>query len=249
MTGALKSRAGKLGRLLTGVSPIIVLIALLNALGWLLLSDNYTSFLHPRFWPFLLLGILILAGFILALFLGRPLFSANSSRETAVRSIVIIVPLIFLYTVYDQGMGGHALSKKYTGNEPNTPYIFSDGPPEETIKKSADGRMSLLEMNRQMATLSGRQVLTEGFAYKDSNVPKDHLLLFRFAIFCCAADATPVWVFVKKAEMETFEPETWVKVSGTFEIADINGKAVPMILADTITELEPPSPGAQYLFF
>ncbi len=249
MTGTLKSRTDKLDRLLTGASPIIVLIALLNTLGWLLLNDNYTSFLHPRFWPFLLLGALILAGFILALLLSRPLLSANSSRETTVKSIVITVPLIFLYTVYGQGMGGHALSKKYTGNEPSTPYVFSDGPPEETAKESANGQMSLLEINRLMTTLNGRQVLTEGFAHTDPNVPRDHILLFRFAIFCCAADAIPVWVFVKKAEMETFEPETWVKVRGTFEVTSINGKTVPMILADTITKLELPSPGAQYLFF
>lgn len=249
MTAVSPHKPEKLSRLLLGLLPIVVLVAILDALVWLITSDTYTAFLHPRFWPFLLVGAVILAGFIAALMLGR-LEPTGSGRETLSRALVMLTPLLFLYITYDQGMGGHALSKKYVGPEAELPYVFTDDPPpEDSVENGAGATLNLLQINRQKETLQGKRVATEGFVYLDAKIPADHLMLFRFSIFCCAADATPIWLFVKKEGLGTFEPESWVKVEGIFEVGNINGKTVPMILADTVTILEPPAPGAQYLYF
>jgi len=249
MTSVTPYKPEKMSRVVLGLLPIVVLIAILDALVWLITKDTYTAFLHPRFWPFLLIGTVILAGFIAALMLGR-LEPVGSSREALTRAIVMLIPLIFLYTVYGQGLGGHALSKKYVGNQLELPYVFTDDPPpEEAVENGADAQLNLLQINQQMETLQGKRVSTEGFVYTDANMPANHLMLFRFSIFCCAADATPIWLFLKKEGIGTFEPESWVKVEGIFELGNINGKTVPMILADTVTISEPPAPGAQYLYF
>jgi len=250
MTGIKPNRPEKLSRLLLGLLPIVVLIAILDALVWLITSDTYVAYLHPRFWLFLLIGTVILAGFIAAAMLGRLAPPAGSSGEILSRAIVMLIPLLFLYTAFGQGMGGHAFSKKFVGNELELPYVFTDDPPpEEDDESGANAQLSLLQINQQMTTLQGKRVSTEGFVYTDANMPADQLMLFRFAMFCCAADTIPIWLFVKKEGLGTFEPESWVRVAGVLEIADLKGKTVPMILADTVTQTPPPPPVAQYLYF
>jgi len=250
MTGLAPNRPEKWSRLLLGLLPIVVLIAILDALVWLITSDTYTAYLHPRFGLFLLIGTVILAGFIAALMLGRLAPPAGSSGEILSRAVVMLIPLLFLYTAFGQGMGGHAFSKKFVGNEMELPYVFTDDPPpEDDAESGAHAWMTLLQINQQMETLQGKRVSTEGLVYTDANVPADQLMLFRFAMFCCAADTIPIWLFVKKEGLGTFEPESWVRVAGVVEKAMINGKTVPMILAETITQIPPPPPGAQYLYF
>jgi len=249
MTDSMQNRPEKLSRVLLGLLPIVVLIAILDSLVWLLTRDTYTAFLHPRFWPFLLIGAVILAGFIGALMLGR-LEPAGSIGEILARAMVMLIPLFFLYTAYGQGMGGHALSKKLIGNELALPYVFTDDPPpEEAAGSGADALLTLLQINQQMEALQGKRIATEGIVYTDANMPANHLMLFRFSIFCCAADATPVWLFVRKEDLGTFEPESWIRAAGVFEMAAVNGKVVPTIVADTITQIPSPPPGAQYMFF
>jgi len=250
MTGIAPNRPEKWSRLILGLIPIIVLIAILDALIWLITSDTYTAYLHPRFGLFLLIGTVILAGFIAALMMGRLTPPAGSSGEILSRAIVMLIPLLFLYTAFGQGMGGHAFSKKIVGNEQALPYVFTDDPPpEEDDESGTHAQLTLLQINQQMGALQGKRVSTEGFVYTDANMPADQLMLFRFAMFCCAADTTPVWLFIQKEGIGTFEPESWIRVSGVLEIANLKGKTVPMIRADTITQTPPPPPGAQYLYF
>jgi putative membrane protein len=250
MTGLAPNRPEKWSRLILGLIPIFVLIAILDALVWLITSDTYTAYLHPRFGLFLLIGSVILAGFIVALMLGRLSPPAGSSGEILSRAVVLLIPLLFLYTAFGQGMGGHAFSKKFVGNEQALPYVFTDDPPpEDDAENGKDALLTLLQINQQMVPLQGKRVLTEGFVYTDANMPADQLMLFRFAMICCAADTTPVWLFVNKEGLGTFEPESWVRVAGVLEIANLNGKTVPMIMADTITQIPSPPPGAQYLYF
>ena len=250
MTGLASHKPEKWSRLILGLIPIFVLIAILDALVWLITSDTYTAYLHPRFGLFLVIGSGILAGFIVALMLGRLSPPAGSSGEILSRAVVMLIPLLFLYTAFGQGMGEHAFSKKFVGNEQALPYVFTDDPPpEDDAENGKDALLTLLQINQQMVPLQGKRVLTEGFVYKDANMPADQLMLFRFAMICCAADTTPVWLFVKKEGLGTFEPESWVKVAGVLEIANLDGKTVPMIRADTITQSPPPPPALQSLYF
>jgi uncharacterized repeat protein (TIGR03943 family) len=86
-------------------------------------------------------------------------------------------------------------------------------------------------------------------AYSDANMPAQFLLLFRFGIYCCAADAIPIWVLVDKGQARSVENEQWIRVTGTLHVTLINGRDLPVITADDIRVLPSPSPESQYLFF
>lgn len=243
----LKKTAG----FLISLAPLMVLIAIFHSLLWLLISGNSNSFLHPRFKPFLVIACIIIICFIVSWLLNNKEKSDTLPRSTLVRLMVVITPLVFLYAIVEQGMGEHAFVKKYINTDPTTFFSsgnYLDNKPSAEDEKKRD-RFSILEIAMKMKRLNGKRVITRGMTYKDTNVPEDHIMLFRFTIFCCAADASPVWVLIKKDKMEPFKNESWVEVNGIMKITEIKGKDIPVIHVDEINKIETPPPSAQYLFF
>ena len=97
-----------------------------------------------------------------------------------------------------------------------------------------------------MKELEGVKVKTEGLIYKDKNIPENYSLLYRFAIFCCAADATPVWILVKSHKNNELENETWIQVEGIFQMVLIDGNHLPVISANHIRKKTAPPSQKQY---
>ena len=228
----------------------LVFAAFVGALSWLLLTGNDTAFLHPRFRPFLAAGALLLAIFIFVIIRGPtrgptgwPLIGQS------VQALVLATPLVFLVFAMDQNMGAHALARKYTGTEQQTLARLIGSGKDKPIDVGDSPTLTLLEIARQMKQLDGKRVVTEGLVYRPAIMPPDHLTLFRFAIFCCAADALPVWMFVEHPDVTAFDDENWIRVDGTLTVVDFNGTEVPVIRADTIEKKVVPATAEQYLFF
>lgn len=228
----------------------LVFVAVLDALAWLILSGNDTAFIHPRFQIFLVLAAVILFSFLYAFILSPfPIRSHHIKMEQAMSSLVLFVPILFLYTASGQGLGAHALSKKYMGTGQQVlSQLLSPGDdvPPDDMKNHI---LSLLDIARHMKSLDHQRIKTQGFVYRDQNVPKNYLMLFRFAIFCCAADAVPVVVLVEEEDLSVFETDTWIEVEGMLTLRDFNGNRLPVIRSEKITISEAPPAGARYLFF
>ena len=241
-TGALK----RLLRYLDG----LVFVAFVAALGWLLLTGNDTAFLHPRFRPFLTAGALLLAIFILVIVRGPTReHSGWPLIAHSMQALVLATPLVFLVFAMDQNMGAHALTRKYTGTEQQTLARLIGNGKDKPINVGDSPTLTLLEIARQMKQLDGKRVVTEGLVYRPAIMPPNHLTLFRFAIFCCAADALPVWMFVEHPDVTAFDDENWIRVDGTLMVVNFNGTDVPVIRADTIEKKAAPATAEQYLFF
>jgi uncharacterized repeat protein (TIGR03943 family) len=246
MIRMVKSMAALIGRNLDGL-----LFALwLGAITWLLMSGTDKAFLHPRFRWFLAGGGLILAAFMGVVVFGPKRRSTGwPLAAAAARVLLLMTPVLFLTTVTDQGMGAHALTKKYTGMGQQTLSRLLERGKSNVEEGEHKRNLSLLDIARRMKQMDGRQVVTEGLVYRPAIMPENYLTLFRFAIFCCAADALPVWVFVEKTGVEAFHDENWIRVAGTVRIVNFNGTDVPVIKADTIVKTAAPAPSEQYLFF
>ena len=246
MNHVLKNISSAIGRYLDG----LLFVAWLGAIGWLLLTGNDQAFLHPRFRLFLAGGAILLAAFIIVTLFGPQRHDPFwPSAMKISQALVLMVPLLFLYAIVGQGMGAHALIKKSTGMEQQTLTRLLESGKDKSGKTNPTLNMSLLDIARRMKQMDGRRVITEGLVYRPDIMPENYLTLFRFAIFCCAADALPVWVFVEKAGVEAFDDENWIRVDGTVQIVNFNGTDVPVIKADSIMKMPAPSPSGQYLFF
>lgn len=85
-----------------------------------------------------------------------------------------------------------------------------------------------------------------GFVYQDARLPEGQFLVGRFAVSCCAADAFAVGMIVQSDEAHHWQANQWVHVSGIVQVSYLDGVAMPLILAESIKEVDiPPQP---YLF-
>jgi uncharacterized repeat protein (TIGR03943 family) len=93
-------------------------------------------------------------------------------------------------------------------------------------------------------TLAGARFRLVGFVTPQPP-GRDGYLLTRFAINCCAADATAFKVAVH-GDWVPRAPDTWLEVEGRWQRTsdDPNGPSAdtPLLLAESVRVIEPPSP-------
>jgi len=97
-----------------------------------------------------------------------------------------------------------------------------------------------LSYNPDLNYYKGKEVGVTGFVFVPDNLPENIFILGRFVIRCCAADATPVGLRVKYDWRDEFKQDQWLRVTGKFDIANINGIEELIIVPDKIEETEIP---------
>jgi putative membrane protein len=75
----------------------------------------------------------------------------------------------------------------------------------------------------------GREIQMTGFVYKDESFSGDEIVISRFTITCCVADASVYGLLAKDASLSNLEPDTWIKVSGIIDTIEYNGNKMPVI--------------------
>jgi uncharacterized repeat protein (TIGR03943 family) len=229
--------------------PAIVYIFWLNAYYWLLEGGRYEAFIQPKLWPLLILALLFLLMFIAA-FIYQ--YSRNQ-RHTAlpdiwIKSAVFFVPVVFLWAIYGQSLGGYAFSKRVLNPDEmvSVPGTYKIPP---FSKSTAENRLTLLDLVKDAEIFDGKRVTAEGMVYRAPDLDENTFMLFRFAIVCCAADAIPVGILVKHTDAGRFTNDAWVRVAGQLHIETVNVRHRPIIDADTVRQIPIPIPQKRYLFF
>lgn len=75
----------------------------------------------------------------------------------------------------------------------------------------------------------------------DERLPDNLIMCYRYLIICCAADARPVFIFVKPPKDTTVETDKWLRVKGTVSLTEEAGMEVPTIAPDSIIYVEEPT--------
>ncbi len=105
---------------------------------------------------------------------------------------------------------------------------------------------NILDWVREMNTdpnpsaLNGQEASIVGFVYRDPRFDGNQFLVARFTITCCVADALAIGVVVNSNQASRFAADSWVEVHGTFQQGDLDGDAMPVLLADEITPVQAP---------
>ncbi|MBF0622585.1 MAG: hypothetical protein HQL54_11730 [Magnetococcales bacterium] len=82
-----------------------------------------------------------------------------------------------------------------------------------------------------------QQEQKRNFPDKETDTPAT--LLYRFAIACCAADASPVGVVLNTLPPHTLSANSWVKIQGTTELYQPHPRTI-QINVSTIEEIDEP---------
>ena len=248
----MKAKAKRIIAVSTVCHPAITFIVWVATYGWLLKGDRYRAFLQPKLWP-----LLILAMVLLLIFVAAYIFQFQWKKKVAhipdvwLQAAILTVPAIFLWTVYGQSLGTHALTQKAFDADlidsldslPQTTLEDVSGPDSPVMPAS------LLDLFKNSENFEGKFVTTEGMVFHKDPIDANTFKIFRFVIVCCAADALPLSISVNSEKPRNFKNETWVRVEGKFKTNKINGRLVLSIDARTVQAVPTPPPEKQYLFF
>ena len=226
---------------------------------WLLLSGRYTGFLHPRFWPLIAIGTVILEGFLLV---GSARHENHSSNQTSGASVttglVVLVPVFFCLAIPSRPLGSHYLANRASALERPVSLSLTSAPEPLTLIGGVP-HLDLLAISHEPARHAGHEIVVDGFVFRpdqltraqNAETPEDSpasmFHLCRFAMTCCAADALPLTLPVNWPQAGALTNDTWVRVTGTLEVTGGDREAAPMLLATRIEKIPCPDPPYLYL--
>ncbi len=92
---------------------------------------------------------------------------------------------------------------------------------------------------------TGQKAKVQGFVVHPPDLPSGYLLITRFVISCCAADAYPVSLPVKltSGKRDAYPPDTWLEIEGQMITETLKGKRQLTIEARSLKKIpEPKNP-------
>jgi uncharacterized repeat protein (TIGR03943 family) len=121
------------------------------------------------------------------------------------------------------------------------------GKPQEFRASSKSEERSLIEWIRTLTVYpepdayTGQKVKVTGFVIYPPNLADQYLLISRFIITCCAADAYPVSLPVKlTASRDAYKPDSWLEIEGQMITETLAGKRQLVIEAKSLKPIEEP---------
>ncbi|MBN8235620.1 TIGR03943 family protein [Halobacillus kuroshimensis] len=143
-----------------------------------------------------------------------------------------------------EGAGGEVENAAILTPEKRYPELFKELQEKNHLQMNADnyiGTITLMEDG--MDDYVGKKLTTHGFVFRDDKFPDDQIVVGRFGISCCVADAGIYGILVQGEDLGQYKNDTWVEVTGTLEKVQMNGWELPLIQPEAIKPIEtPPEP-------
>ncbi|NNV07233.1 TIGR03943 family protein [Geobacillus sp. C56-T2] len=134
-----------------------------------------------------------------------------------------------------EGTGGHHLSEKEYNEKMDwlktAPVIEMDN---ELFAPYYE------EIQTHPERYDGRKIKLTGFVYKEDGLKPHQLILSRFLITHCLADASVIGFLVEFSEAGQYKQDMWLEIEGRLQIVRSHGAAVPVIAAERWKVVSPP---------
>jgi putative membrane protein len=85
------------------------------------------------------------------------------------------------------------------------------------------------EMHMDLDKFKGREINLKGFVYKEDGLEQNQLVLARFLITHCVADAGIIGFISELPEASSVEVNTWIEAKGVLDTTNYNGTKFPII--------------------
>ncbi|MCK9266675.1 TIGR03943 family protein [bacterium] len=214
----------------------------------LLLSRRFKLFVNAIYSPLLVVGFIIFLSLIVAGF--NKVKAKTADQLTATKFLtyfLMFFPILLVLLVNPTSLPTSAattrgISTTLLGTDANLLDTLQSQLESQEAFKKFNLKQLLSLANNEPEKIDGLQVVVEGFAFKDETLQAGSIMLVRFLITCCAADATPLGIEVYPDENSNFSPDMWVRVFGTIGFE----KGVPVIKQANVTQS--PKPSNVYLY-
>ncbi|MGG5779993.1 TIGR03943 family putative permease subunit [Bacillus albus] len=123
---------------------------------------------------------------------------------------------------------------------------------EEQLEKSMLGQRKIqVEDKDYVQTMSiigqdvkrfkGKEITFSGFIYNDKDVTGDKVVVARYGITCCIADASVWGMIVAGEDVRKLPQETWVKITGLLDETTYKGTLFPLVKVNKVEKINKPT--------
>jgi uncharacterized repeat protein (TIGR03943 family) len=197
------------------VATGIVLSAWAAFFWFLLVTGRWSLYLSTRtFWVVPTGAVLMTIAAVGRLATARVIRPEPLPSATSWTLGVVALPVVLLMVLPPATLSGYALGRRSSFVGSGVVVSTSD---------IASGTISFIDVaaaqssKTGMAALrsrAGEQVTLEGFVWHEDGATADEILLTRYVVTCCVADATSAQVRVVNVPPGRFKPDDWVSVTG-----------------------------------
>lgn len=246
----------------------IILIGFSALLYYLLTTGNINIFIHPKMIKYIkgaFVGFIILSINQLS-----KIFTFRGRSKVKISYSLFILILILGFTTSTLALNssianmkevnlGGALNSSTGKSENNQSQVKSELVYKSTVSVEdkynndlitfeSDNYYRLLNyLNEDPKSYEGKNVVIEGFVFKDSNFKPNEFVVARLIMVCCAADAQVVGLLSDYEKTAELEKDQWVRVEGKITYIDNADKKygedpkVPLINVSKVEKIEQPS--------
>jgi uncharacterized repeat protein (TIGR03943 family) len=90
------------------------------------------------------------------------------------------------------------------------------------------------------AAFDGEQADFIGFVYREPDFPENHVMVSRFTVACCVADASAIGLPIYWPGVDELVDGEWVRVQGTFESGTFDGTEMPVLQVAALDVVDVP---------
>ena len=228
---------------------------------WLAASNQLILYIHPRYVVFTVIMAVIALGVIVASVIAKPAHEhddPDSPRQKVVSiaalatSLVLGIGLVAVppAVLTSSTVAQRDINSAGVGADVTSVDDAAAGPDSASADFTVLDWASLLRQTSDLAFYDAKPVDIVGFVTEDPDDPQNVFYVSRFVITCCAVDAQPVGVPVYAPDWrETYSPDDWVEVTGTFGANPSNKSTQPIAVQPGdagISAID--EPGDPYLF-
>ncbi|MFC9415558.1 TIGR03943 family putative permease subunit [Bacillus mobilis] len=87
----------------------------------------------------------------------------------------------------------------------------------------------------------GKEITFSGFIYNDQDVTGDKVVVARYGITCCIADASVWGMIVAGENVKRLPEETWVKITGILDETKYKGTLFPLVKVSKVEKINTPT--------
>lgn len=162
-----------------------------------------------------------------------------SDRQPVWPLLLVAVPLVLGVIIPARPLGATAIASR--GVTTDLGLASDRGSNRLSIVPSERNILDWVrEMNTDPDALIGQEADVIGFVYREPRFADEQFLIGRFTMTCCVADALAIGLVVEAQDADAYTTDTWVRVHGTFAAGELDGQAIPVLLADEITPVQAP---------
>jgi uncharacterized repeat protein (TIGR03943 family) len=210
-------------------------------------SGNLTNYINVRFaWLsyaaaalFLLLGLASAVGLLRQRGHDHPHDHDHGGRMSWLALVVVSMPLVLGTLIPSRPLGAAAVDGNLSMNTASgniTTMMVTIQPLDRNILDW----IRVFNMTADYTTLAGESADVTGFIYREPSFGSDQMMVARFTISCCVADASAIGIPVQADNAAQFATDSWVRVQGQIEVGDFRGDSTPILRATRIEQVEQP---------